>query len=452
MEAYYKAQGMFHEVGAKEGQYTDVLTLDLGSIVPSLAGPARPQDRVLLKDMKQNFVEVLPKLKAAATAKPKAPSIPMAASGPDVGVTTANGTGQLHDGSVVIAAITSCTNTSNPSVMLAAGLLARNAVAKGLHRKPWVKTSLAPGSKVVPDYYAKAGLMEPLEALGFHIVGFGCTTCIGNSGPLAPAITDEINSNQLVVGAVLSGNRNFEGRVHPEVRANYLASPPLVVAYALTGRVDFDWDSEAIGQDPQGNDVFLKDIWPAAEEVKDVVAKSVTREQFMRIYDEVYAGDEHWQSLAVPTGNLYEWANDSTYIANPPYFEGMTRIPPAVHEIVNARVLALLGDSITTDHISPAGSIKADSPAGKYLMAHGVEPKRLQSIWCSPRQSRRHDAGHLCQRSTSQSTRANGRRRLHSLLADRRNDVDLRCVDEVSRSGNPVSRAGGQGVWLRFQS
>ncbi len=382
VEAYYREQGMFHDANTAEAAYTDTLELDLGAVEPSLAGPARPQDRVPLRDMKKSFHEVLPKLKAAAT-KAKA-SLPVVAVGPtpasdafagsDAGFTKLNGT-HLSDGSVVIAAITSCTNTSNPSVMVAAGVLAKKAVARGLSSKPWVKTSLAPGSKIVTDYLTDSGLLPDLEALRFHVVGYGCTTCIGNSGPLPDAISKEITGEGLVVSAVLSGNRNFEGRVHPEVRANYLAAPPLVVAYALAGKVDIDWDSEPIGTGSDGKDVFLRDIWPTHDEVQAVIGKSIKEESFRRIYGSVYDGDENWKALPVPSGSLFSWDEKSTYIANPPYFVGMTRTPPPVHEITGARVLALLGDSITTDHISPAGNIKKDSPAGKYLISHGVEPR-----------------------------------------------------------------------------
>ncbi len=367
VEAYYKEQGMFHAPGTPDAVYTDVLELDLATVEPCLAGPTRPQDRVNLKDMKKGFHDALPKLKMAA--KPK-PLLVMA----EGSVTAETAAGQLTDGSVVIAAITSCTNTSNPYVMIAAGLLAQKAVAKGLSSKPWVKTSLAPGSKVVTDYYNASGLMPALEALRFNVVGYGCTTCIGNSGPLSDAVSKEIAAGGLVVSAVLSGNRNFEGRVHAEVRANYLASPPLVVAYALAGRVDIDWDTEPLGIDPAGEAVYLKDIWPTQAEVKAVIDTAIHEDSYKRIYHSVYDGDANWQALKVPTGNLYQWDPHSTYIANPPYFDGMTLTPPPVHEIHGARVLALLGDSITTDHISPAGGIKKESPAGQYLIEHGVMP------------------------------------------------------------------------------
>jgi aconitate hydratase len=369
-EAYYRDQGMFHDATTAEADYTDTLELDLGTVEPSLAGPTRPQDRVALRDVKKSFAEALPKLKAA---KKPIPSLPM--TGPAVADPVEVPGGMLQDGSVVIAAITSCTNTSNPSVMMAAGLLAKKAVARGLTSQPWVKTSLAPGSKVVTDYLTNAGVLPDLEKLRFHVVGYGCTTCIGNSGPLPDTVSEEIRIEQLVVSAVLSGNRNFEGRVHPEVRANYLASPPLVVAYALAGRIDIDWDTEPVGTGSDGLPVFLRDIWPTHEEVQTAIAGAIHQDSFSRIYSSVFEGDANWKALSVPSGNLYQWDAASTYIANPPYFVGMTATPPPVHEITGARVLALLGDSITTDHISPAGSIKKDSPAGKYLIERGVTPK-----------------------------------------------------------------------------
>lgn len=378
VEAYYREQGMFHDETTVEATYTDTLELDLSTVEPSLAGPSRPQDRVALRDVKKSFAEALPKLKAAA--KPKA-SLPVVAVESPTGPFGAKpaapevATGAIFDGSVVIAAITSCTNTSNPSVMMAAGVLAKKAVVRGLTSKPWVKTSLAPGSKVVTDYLTAANLLPDLEHLGFHVVGYGCTTCIGNSGPLHDSIVNQIHADGLVVSAVLSGNRNFEGRVHAEVRANYLASPPLVVAYALAGKVDIDWETEAIGPDRDGQPVYLRDIWPTHEEVQKAMSESIKRESFLRIYGQVFDGDANWKSLNVPTGDLYQWNPASTYIANPPYFVGMTIAPPPIAEITGARVLALLGDSITTDHISPAGNIKKDSPAGKFLIEHNVEPK-----------------------------------------------------------------------------
>jgi len=384
VEEYCKAQGLFHDAATPEADYTDTLELDLSTVEPSLAGPSRPQDRVALKAVKEEFHTALPKLKAAGR-KAAGPALPVVAVGPTPGTAAfaeksvlpdpGIDAGVLTDGSVVIAAITSCTNTSNPSVMIGAGILARKAVEKGLSTKPWVKTSLAPGSKVVTDYYTDSGLLPYLEQLRFNVVGYGCTTCIGNSGPLPDAIAKEIHDEGLVVSAVLSGNRNFEGRVHPDVRANYLASPPLVVAYALAGKIDIDWDAEPIGRGSDGKDVYLRDVWPTQKEVQDVIDRSIRQDAYQRIYASVFEGDANWKALKVPTGDLYQWDPASTYIANPPYFTGMTVSPGEVREITGARCLALLGDSITTDHISPAGSIKKDSPAGRYLMARDVQPK-----------------------------------------------------------------------------
>jgi len=386
VEAYFKEQGMFHGPGTPEATYTDTLELDLATVVPSLAGPSRPQDRVALTDVKKSFLAALPSL----NIKGKVKQIPLMAVNREVSEGSPTNTApvaveppvhapvtpetahKLRDGSVVIAAITSCTNTSNPYVLVAAGLLARNASKLGLQSKPWVKTSLAPGSKVVTEYLTEAGLLSDLEKLRFHVVGYGCTTCIGNSGPLDDAVTKEIQGNGLVVSAVLSGNRNFEGRVHADVRANYLASPPLVVAYALAGKIDIDWSTEPVGKDKSGKEVFLKDIWPSQQEVSSVVASAMKTSQYTGIYSKVFEGDENWQALQVPTGKLFSWDGASTYIKNPPYFNGMGLTPPAIKDIKGARVLALLGDSITTDHISPAGSIKKDSPAGKYLIDNGV--------------------------------------------------------------------------------
>ncbi len=364
VEAYCKAQGLFHAPGAKEAKYTDTLSLDLGSIVPSLAGPTRPQDRVKLTESKADFHAALEKL-LAKSPKPSAPNSKGAAvlDGKEY---------ELSHGSVVIAAITSCTNTSNPSVLVAAGLLAKKASEKGLTSKPWVKTSLAPGSKVVTEYLAKAGLTPYLEKLGFQTVGYGCTTCIGNSGPLPEAVSKAIEQGALVAAAVLSGNRNFEGRVHAEVRANYLASPPLVVAYALAGTVDFDPYKDPIGTGTDGKPVMLKDIWPTRAEVQAAIDGCIDRAMFERVYGQVFDGDEEWKKLAIPTGDLYAWDAKSTYVKHPPYFEGMGREPSAISDIQGARVLAVLGDSITTDHISPAGNIKKSSPGGQYLLEHGV--------------------------------------------------------------------------------
>jgi aconitate hydratase len=403
VEAYMKEQGMFHERGTPEARYSDKLELDLGSVVPSLAGPTRPQDRVSLRDAKKGFAAglrgLLSKIKSkggGVKIKPEQitgcpvreaeplPTSAAVAEEPDPLAATARvsldgKTHELHHGSVVIAAITSCTNTSNPSVMIAAGLLAKKAVERGLHSQPWVKTSLAPGSKVVTDYLIEAGLMRSLETLRFHLVGYGCTTCIGNSGPLPPAVSKGIEEGDLVVAAVLSGNRNFEGRVHPEVRANYLASPPLVVAYALAGRMDIDLYTEPLGHDAQGKPVLLRDIWPTQQEVSETIARCVRSEMFHKEYGEVFQGDATWRAMPVPEGDLFRWDDASTYVKDPPYFEGMTMQPAPVADIRGARVLAVLGDSITTDHISPAGSIKAQSPAGRYLIEHGVEPKDFNS-------------------------------------------------------------------------
>jgi aconitate hydratase len=353
VEAYAKEQGLFHGPGAPEPVFSDMLSLDLATVVTSLAGPKRPQDRINLPDVKKNFLEVL-------GAPPKK-------------------SGDVQDGAVVIAAITSCTNTSNPSVLIAAGLLAKKAVERGLTVKPWVKPSLAPGSKVVMDYLNDAGLMPPLEELKFHLVGFGCTTCIGNSGPLPDEVAAEVNAGKLTVASVLSGNRNFEGRVNPLVKANYLASPPLVVAYAIAGRVDLDLANEPIGQDKAGKNVFLREIWPSNQEVQDAVKKSVRKEMFAKEYGEVFKGDAMWNAIKVPAGDRYAWDESSTYIKKAPYFDEM--VDPATHvkDFAGVKALAVLGDSVTTDHISPAGNIAKDSPAAKYLMSLGVKPADFNS-------------------------------------------------------------------------
>jgi aconitate hydratase len=360
VEAYSKAQGLWHNPDV-EPRFSEYLELDLSTVVPSIAGPRRPQDRIELDHAKEQFHKDLEDFLSEQSATD---SVPVSVSGRDFG---------LSNGAVTIAAITSCTNTSNPSVMLAAGLLARNAARKGLASKPWVKTTLAPGSKVVTDYYEKAGLMDDLEALGFYLVGYGCTTCIGNSGPLADEISQAINDNDLAVTAVLSGNRNFEGRINPDVKMNYLASPPLVIAYALAGTMDFDFDNQPLGVDTEGKDVYLADIWPDAAEVQATIDSSIDTEMFTRQYASVFDGDDRWRSLPTPEGDTFEWDGASTYVRKPPYFEGITKEPQPVVDIAGARVLALLGDSVTTDHISPAGSIKADSPAGRYLSDHGIE-------------------------------------------------------------------------------
>lgn len=362
VEAYAKEQGMWHDENRATPAFTSQLKLDLSTVEPSLAGPKRPQDRVAMSKLKEATEKVISDNKSDAN---KAFSV----EGQNY---------EMHHGDVVIAAITSCTNTSNPSVMLAAGLVAKKAVAKGMKTKPWVKTSLAPGSKVVTEYYAKTDLQQYLDDLGFNLVGYGCTTCIGNSGPLPEHITKAVTDNDLTVCAVLSGNRNFEGRVHPLTRGNWLASPPLVVCYALAGTTCINLDIDAIGQDKDGNDVFLKDIWPSNEEVKAAVAE-ISGKMFKEQYADVFAGTKEWQALKVTEGETYQWDNTSTYVQNPPYFDGLTMGVPKAQDVKEANILALLGDSITTDHISPAGAIKQDSPAGKYLMNHGVEPKDFNS-------------------------------------------------------------------------
>ena len=371
VEAYAKANKLWGDAtapGYVEPTYSEYLELDLGSVVPSIAGPKRPQDRIELSSAKQAFEAALPMYETADTVTEPVPIH-----------TDFRGDFALTNGAVAIASITSCTNTSNPSVMIAAGLIARNAVAKGLKPKPWVKTSLAPGSQVVTDYLKAAGLQDDLDALGYQLVGYGCATCIGNSGPLLPEISEAINANDLTVTAVLSGNRNFEGRISPDVKMNYLASPPLVIAYALAGTMDFDFATEPLGTDPEGRPVFLKDIWPTNAEVEAVVNGTVSREMFLKDYASVFDGDERWRGLDVPEGDLFAWDEASTYVRRQTFFDGMGADPEPVRDIHGARVLALLGDSVTTDHISPAGAFKADSPAGRYLTDRGVEPKDFNS-------------------------------------------------------------------------
>ncbi|MGN0858078.1 MAG: aconitate hydratase AcnA [Stenotrophomonas sp.] len=392
VEAYARAQGLWHQPGAAEASYSSVLSLDMGTVVPSLAGPKRPQDRVLLGQVRANYLNALAPFSLARRKR-----IPLAAeterlkdeggagaavgaresareSSPDSGAAW-----QLHDGAVVIAAITSCTNTSNPAVMLGAGLLARNAVERGLTSAPWVKTSLGPGSRVVTDYLEKAGLLEPLEQLGFHVVGYGCTTCIGNSGPLPDDVSAAIRHDDLVVASVLSGNRNFEGRIHPEVKLNYLASPPLVVAYAIAGSLDVDLTCEPLGTDSDGEPVYLRDIWPSNQEIGDLIASTLSPQMFASNYADVFAGDARWNAINAPSSERFAWDSASTYIKNPPYFAGMDMAVGRVEDIHHARVLGLFGDSITTDHISPAGNIKADSPAGRFLQSRGVAPLHFNS-------------------------------------------------------------------------
>lgn len=406
VEAYAKAQGLWHDPD-HEPRFSEYLELDLGDVVPSIAGPKRPQDRVSLTESKGSFrtaladyteqdvngydeavAESFPASDAPSSSddgtngdKPNAPA-PSGAGRPSnpQHVRLEDGTEfELDHGAVTIAAITSCTNTSNPSVMIGAGLLAKKAVEKGLQRKPWVKTTLAPGSKVVTDYYAKSGLDVYLDKLGFNLVGYGCTTCIGNSGPLIPEVSAAVNEGDLAVTAVLSGNRNFEGRINPDIKMNYLASPPLVIAYALAGSMDVDLFNEPLGTDADGNDVFMKDIWPSASEVEDVIASSISSDTFSKEYADVFAGDERWQNLPTPDGDVFEWDPESTYVRKAPYFDGMDREPSPVEEVSGARVLLKLGDSVTTDHISPAGAIKKDSPAGAYLSEHGIEPRDFNS-------------------------------------------------------------------------
>jgi aconitate hydratase len=360
VEEYAKRVGLWHNPD-KSPRFSETLELDLATIVPSIAGPKRPQDRIELSNSKDSFEKILPSYFTEKTAKS---AVNISLNGKETSVS---------NGAVVIASITSCTNTSNPSVMIGAALLAKKAVEKGLRSKPWVKTTLAPGSKVVTDYYDRAGLTPYMDELGFNLVGYGCVTCIGNSGPLPVEISKAINENDLAVTAVLSGNRNFEGRISPDIKMNYLASPPLVVAYALAGTMDHDFEKDSIGNDKEGRAVFLKDIWPTTEEIQNVINSSISSEMFTKDYATVFEGDHRWKSLATPTGKTFEWDLKSTYVRKPPYFEGMPRNPEPVKDISKARVLAVLGDSVTTDHISPAGNIKADSPAGKYLAEHGID-------------------------------------------------------------------------------
>jgi aconitate hydratase len=366
VEAYAKAQGLWHDPD-HEPEYSDTLELDLGTVQPSIAGPKRPQDRIALADAKPAFAKALAALPGSPTSNPKVVHM-------DPGMDFS-----IDHGAVVIAAITSCTNTSNPAVMIAAGLLAKRAVEKGLRTKPWVKTSLAPGSRVVTDYYEKAGLNPYMDKLGFNLVGYGCTTCIGNSGPLIPAVSDGVRANDLAVCSVLSGNRNFEGRIHSEVKMNYLMSPPLVVAYALAGSMNLDLAKDPLGIGSDGKDVYLRDIWPTSAEIQNVIQSSITADMFKRGYSNVFDGGDNWKELPMPEGNLYRWDPASTYIRNPPYFSGMGRNPDPVADIKGARVLALLGDSVTTDHISPAGTIAKNSPAAAYLKDKGIEPQDFNS-------------------------------------------------------------------------
>jgi aconitate hydratase len=362
VEQYAKKQGLWHDP-LVEPRFSEYVELDLSTVVPSIAGPKRPQDRISLRDSKLAFEKIVPTYYSDKTSK----------------VEVAAGSTRVKNGDVVIASITSCTNTSNPSVMIGAALLAKKAVEKGLKSKPWVKTTLAPGSKVVTDYYDRADLTQYMEALGFNLVGYGCVTCIGNSGPLPVEISKAVNDGDLAVTAVLSGNRNFEGRISPDVKMNYLASPPLVVAYAIAGTMDHDFEKDALGKDQNGNDVFLADIWPTPAEIQTVIESSISSAMFIKDYASVFDGDHRWKSLATPTGKVFEWDPQSTYVRKPPYFDSMPKTPTPVVDITKARVLAILGDSVTTDHISPAGNIKVDSPAGKYLADHGIDRRDFNS-------------------------------------------------------------------------
>ncbi|WP_329762720.1 aconitate hydratase AcnA [Stenotrophomonas maltophilia] len=390
VEAYAKAQGLWHEPGSPHAQYSTTLELDMGTVKPSLAGPKRPQDRVLLEDVQKNYREALVGMTANRDKRSDdVSSFVNEGGGAAVGneqlakgfadIEIEGRKVRLKDGAVVIAAITSCTNTSNPAVMIGAGLLARNAAAKGLNRQPWVKTSLGPGSRVVTDYLEKAGVLKELEKIGFYVVGYGCTTCIGNSGPLPTEVSAGIATGDLVVTSVLSGNRNFEGRVHPEVKMNYLASPPLVVAYAIAGTTDIDLTTQPLGTGSDRQPVFLRDIWPSNKEIGDVIAATIGPEMFKQNYADVFKGDTRWNTIASPDGNLYAWSDASTYIKNPPYFDGMTMQTGSIDDVHGARVMGLFGDSITTDHISPAGNIKKDSPAGRFLQERGVQPADFNS-------------------------------------------------------------------------
>ncbi len=471
VEAYAKAQGMWLEAGdTGEARYSEYLELDLSTVVPSIAGPKRPQDRIEVTRAKEQFRldlrhyvdhddssqfdngssrsplddEIDSTFPASDSPSQDASDVAKQASRPRVSVVPRQGTGEraskpvtvsvdgqsfeIDHGIVAVAAVTSCTNTSNPSVMMSAALLAKNAVERGLSVPPWVKTSMAPGSKVVTGYFDKAGMWPYLEKLGFHLVGYGCTTCIGNSGPLAPEISKAINDNDLAVSAVLSGNRNFEGRIQPDVQMNYLASPPLVLAYALAGTMDFDFDSMPLGTDVDGAEVFLKDIWPDAALVEETIASSISREMFTQDYADVFAGDERWTSLPTPEGNTFDWDSDSTYVRKPPYFDGMGSEPEALEDVEGARVLALLGDSVTTDHISPAGAIKADSPAGRYLSDHGIERKDFNSYG-----SRRGNHEVMIR-----GTFANIRLR-NLLLDDVQGGYTRNLLDESADAGEPVS-------------
>jgi aconitate hydratase len=470
VEAYMKEQGLFHTPDSPEPVFTDTLSLDLDSVEPSIAGPRRPQDRIKLSDARRAFEKALPDLLPDGQRPP--PSQKDSAEGEDgsgkhegiwgEGTDTSpsartvmleDAEAVLDHGSVVIAAITSCTNTSNPSVMLAAGLVAKKAVERGLTRKPWVKTSLAPGSLVVTDYYEAAGLTPYLDALGFQLVGYGCTTCIGNSGPLPEAISECIHESGLITCSVLSGNRNFEGRINSDVRANYLMSPPLVVAFAIAGRIDIDLYNEPLGTDGDGRSVFLKDIWPTRAEIEEVKARAIQSEMYRKSYANVYEGDARWKSMDVPTGDRFAWSDDSTYVRQPPYFLGMTRdAPEQVDDVHGARAIAYLGDSVTTDHISPAGSIKKDSPAGPLPGAGGGGAAGVQLVRLAAGQPRGDGARHLRQRTHPQPPCRGDGRRLDDVLPRGRDHHHLRRGRAVRGRRHAAGGAGGQGVRLRLVS
>ena len=437
VEAYSKAQGLWRERGAKP-VFTDMLELDLSTVEPSMAGPKRPQDRVPLTQVKSGFAAGLSDIVKGADLKQR-----VKVEGADY---------DLGNGDVVIAAITSCTNTSNPSVLIAAGLVARNARNKGLKAQPWVKTSLAPGSQVVTDYLAKANLQEDLDALGFNLAGYGCTTCIGNSGPLPDNIADAVRSADLVVGAVLSGNRNFEGRVNADVKANYLASPPLVVAYAIAGTLNRDLTTEPLGTGSDGQPVYLKDIWPTSAEIAELIRTSVTPDMFAKRYGSVFEGDEKWRAMGKAKPSLtYRWNSGSTYVQNPPYFDDISPNPPPIGDVIDARVLGLFQDSITTDHISPAGSIKKDGPAGTYLVEHQVRPTRFQFLRRAPRQPQRHDARHVRQRAHQELPDGRQGGRQHDPLPVGRRHVDLRRRHALQGRGRAAGGVRRQGIRHRLQ-
>ncbi len=437
VDKYAKAQGMFRTKSTPDPVFTETLALDLGSVEPSVAGPKRPQDRVLLKDAKAGFAAAMEKEFNKAGELRKRTPVP----------------GRKHDlghGDVVIAAITSCTNTSNPNLMLGAGLLARNAVAKGLKVKPWVKTSLAPGSQVAADYFEKSGLQKDLDTLGFNLVGFGCTTCIGNSGPLPEEISDAINKEDVVAAAVLSGNRNFEGRVNPDVRANYLASPPLVVAYALAGSLNVDLTREPLGTGKDGKPVYLKDIWPSNRDITALVRKTLSKAMFTRKYADLFKGDTHWRKIKVEGAATFKWDRRSTYVQNPPYFAGMGKTPAPITDVVDGRILGLFLDSITTDHISPAGSIKEVEPGRRIPARPPGPPGRLQSIRHAPRQPRSDDARHLRQYPHQEPDAARRRGRLHDALSLARAHADLRCGDALQGREGAARGLRRQGVRNRI--